>query len=252
VQNYIETYRKQDYMGFIQAIVLRVGDDVWFYNSEVTITEDLINHSYPNYFLSKIIFYPDTKAMLDITELEFSACKPGKIQFINSNDKNKKMRKKPYYKFIRDYIGQNSLFMCGMDVIIENENNEIAIGKRADDLRWAIPAGAKEINESIIQTVHTECIEELGIEVTEPTLMALFSGPKCKSIYPNGDKVQFIIFLFKTKHKAGNIKANDSENSQVEWIDREKLFSKVSEKMFKAEKIYNSFNDEIFLDQFDD
>jgi hypothetical protein len=187
LEEYIKKYRNQNYPGIIQAVKIRIGNEVWFYNTSVTISDDIANHNYENVFLSEIIQYTDLENNLDVTELVFSKTISGTPIYRSRYAQENVDRKEPYFKRIRKYIGQDYLFSCGMTVMIENEKNEIAIGRRSDEHRWAFPAGAKEINEPIIKTVHTETMEELGIKISTPQLMAVFSGEKCKTTYPNGE-----------------------------------------------------------------
>jgi ADP-ribose pyrophosphatase YjhB (NUDIX family) len=203
------------------------------------------------YFFSEIIQYTDLENNLDVTELVFSKTISGTPIYRSRYAQENVDRKEPYFKRIRKYIGQDYLFSCGMTVMIENEKNEIAIGRRSDEHRWAFPAGAKEINEPIIKTVHTETMEELGIKISTPQLMAVFSGEKCKTTYPNGDKMHYLTFLFKAKYKNGKLHVNDNENTEVSWIHKDQLFNVVTERLFKREQIYNSFDGNVFLDRFE-
>lgn len=251
MHNYIAEYRRLNYSGPIQAVRIRVGDDSWFYNTALTITEDLAAHSYEKVFISEIRHYEDREENLDIMELVFSDIERGAPAYVNLYNSSLWNRDIPYFRKVREYIGHDYLFSPGASMIIENDRGEVAIARRSDDSRWAFPGGMKEPGESIIDTVHHETLEELGITVKNPRLLGIYSGKQCRVVYPNRDQVQFLIFLFKAEYESGELQVNDGENTHVAWIPRVEMFDRVSEKMISRSGVYTSFDGRVALDRFD-
>lgn len=172
MKKYIEHYRESGYKGLIQVVKLKVKNESWLYNSKNTILEDLAEHNYSDLYFISINHYIDNDQMLDITELQFCDKKTAidvGILCLNNGEK----RIVPYYKEIREYIGNNTLFSTGMSLLVENDDNEFAIGRRSDNEKWDFPAVSKELKESIIETVNTEIMEEFGIEVNELHLIGI-------------------------------------------------------------------------------
>lgn len=134
----------------------------------------------------------------------------------------------------------------GMCVIIEKEN-KIAIAKRTDTGEWSLPVGMKELSESIIENVHEEVMEELGILIKNPELKAITSGLKNVVRYPNGDQIKFVNFLFSARYKDGILQPNDNEHLEVKWVKKDKVEEVLSERFLYRYKIYQIYKDRIIV-----
>ncbi|MBN1649291.1 MAG: NUDIX domain-containing protein [Spirochaetales bacterium] len=251
MRKYIRHYRTQGYKGLIQAVRIRTDRESWLYDSEQTVAEDLVAHNYPDQCLSAVRHYSDAEEGLDITELQFSAgCTvqdAGDALIRNQYAHRERARHIPYYRQIRKHIGNDTLFSCGMSVIIENDRNQVAIARRADSGEWAFPAGAKELEESILDTLHTEVMEELGIEINDPVLLAVISGNDYRVTYPNGHRMHYLSFLFKAGYQGGTLRVNDAENLETAWVDKSELFGIVSEHFVKRQNIYESYSGRVIF-----
>lgn len=250
MDTFIKGLRAHHYQGLIQCVKIRVGDTYWFFNPTETLSTALKKFHPLKLGLSEIVQYVDHKNQLDITELVFTPAYQGPPKFVIQYPRDSPARTLPYFKPIRQHLGKACLFSPGISVIVENERNEIAIGKRADEAYWAFPAGAKELQEPLSDTVHLEVMEEFGITISQLQLMAIFSGEKCKTQYPNGDIMQYLVFLFKAKYDSGQLCANDAENTDVKWIPKDQVFSQVTEVLFKREHVYRSFKGSVLIDPF--
>ncbi len=238
---YIKKYRNLGYKDLIQVVKIKVDKSEWFFDSKKTIGEDLIGHGYNGHNLLSVKHYIDEDHNLDVTQLEFKKDFCGLVSFNNSYNNLTSDRDQQYYKKIRKYIGNKVLFSCGMSVIIKNRYSETAIAKRSDDKTWAFPAGGKELSEPILETLNSEVMEELGIEIKNPILVAIISGDSFKVTYANGHKMHYISFIFKADYKSGELRVNDHENSAVEWVKKDKLYNIVSDKFISRQKLYESY-----------
>lgn len=218
----IKHCRDAGYQGLIQAVKVTTEKESWLLNSENTIFEELEQYGYNNYHLNRVHNYIDHKEGLDITELEFS--KNRKAEMVTFKAENNSIRNTlPYYKVVREFIGNSMLFSCGISIIIENDNGEYVIGRRSDNGKWAFPAGSKELGECILNTVHNEVMEEFGIEVQSLELLGLLSGDELKVTYPNGHQMHYLGFVFYGRYKSGDLLVNDHENTEVRWVTMDEL-----------------------------
>ncbi|GAB6108277.1 NUDIX domain-containing protein [Fusibacter bizertensis] len=57
-----------------------------------------------------------------------------------------------YISNLRRHIGTQPIIMCGANVIIINEKDEILLHHRTDQDWWGLPGGAMELGESMEET----------------------------------------------------------------------------------------------------
>jgi len=246
MQGIIESYRKCNYTGLIQVVEIDVDGNRWFYNSNKSLQEDIKNHGFEEFCLVGIHHYTDNNQNLEVTCISFTI---NNINIFNrkiSSELKGSDRTIPYYKKLRQFIGNNTLFCMGMCVIIEKEN-KIAVAKRTDTGEWSLPAGMKELSETIIENVHGEIMEELGISIHKPELKAITSGLKNRVRYPNGDQIKFVNFLFYARYKDGILQPNDNENLEVKWIEKDKVEEILSERFLYRYKIYQNCKDRVIV-----
>jgi len=247
MEQYIKSYREKGYPGLIQVLQIRAGAQTWLYNASKTLLEDLEDHRIDRPKHITISQYLDKERGLDIVELE---CDPQNQKTAIQEPKTVAARGErglPYYKVIREYIGKADLFSCGVCMVLENEAGKIAIAKRSDTGEWSLPAGSRELGESLEHTVHAEAQEELGISLSQLKLLAIQSGSAFSFAYPNGHQVSFVSFLYYAKHKGGLLKVNDSENTEVLWADDLELRSRLSPRYLQRYQVYKTYTDQLIL-----
>jgi ADP-ribose pyrophosphatase YjhB (NUDIX family) len=86
------------------------------------------------------------------------------------------------------------LFVGARGVVIDDQNRLLLI-QRSDNHRWAIPAGAMELGESIEECAIRETFEETGLRATSLTPFAFYT----KYTYTNeyGHTYQQILMSFR-------------------------------------------------------
>lgn len=137
-----------------------------------------------------------------------------------------------YIGELRKAVGNQRIISVSCGVIIENEKEEILLQFRADTKNYGVPGGNMELGESLTETLKREIFEEIGLEIetSQANIFGVYSGDKCITIYPNGDEVQYVVFIFHMKIKSNVIfKNNFSESSYLRYFSRNNLPEDIKE-----------------------
>lgn len=81
--------------------------------------------------------------------------------------------------------------------IIRDSKGRVLLQQRSDYGDWGLPGGGMNPGETIQETMIREVIEETGLTVKDCEFYAVYSGPRMEYTYPDGNKVVFVMFLFK-------------------------------------------------------
>ena len=117
-----------------------------------------------------------------------------------------------YIKRVRATLGNQKILIPATAIVILNERNEILLQLRDDYSLWGLPGGLMDLGETVLECVVRETLEETGLQIKNPTLFGVFSGPKFEARYPNGDETAPVILGFFTKQYEGDL-LNSSEES---------------------------------------
>lgn len=128
-----------------------------------------------------------------------------------------------YIKFIREKIGHQNIFLNFSAAVILNNSNEVLLQQRGDSKQWGLPGGAMELGESAEKTIIREVLEETGLSVKPYEFLGIYTHPKYKTSYPNGDKCQPILFVFYCKIKQGSFKIDGKETLNLKFFSFDNL-----------------------------
>ena len=133
-----------------------------------------------------------------------------------------------YVKYIRSKMGQKKvIFPSSVACIIKDDL--VLIQKRSDFNQWGFPGGTMELGESFEETLLREVKEETNLDIKIKYLQGVYS--KYETIYPNGDKVQFVTSCFVCEPLSDDLRI-DSESKELKYEkisnikDNYKLFDK--------------------------
>ena len=128
-----------------------------------------------------------------------------------------------YISDLRDFVGHEPLIMVGAGVIVQNQEGEILLQKRADNHLWGIPGGALEIGETLEEAGKRELFEETGLIANEMKLLNIFSGPELYNKYPNGDVVYNVATIYACRDYGGTLNLDPYETEEVRFFKLNEL-----------------------------
>src|ERR1700694_2531117 len=71
--------------------------------------------------------------------------------------------------------------------VVTDEHDRIVLIRRRDNDLWALPGGAMELGESIVDTAVREVKEETGLDVEVTGLIGVYSNPHHVMAYTDGE-----------------------------------------------------------------
>lgn len=117
-----------------------------------------------------------------------------------------------YISYIRSKVGHDKIILNFAGGILANDEGKVLMQLRGDKKTWAIPGGTMELGESSVDTAKREFLEETGVEVEAIRLLNVYTN--FEEIYPNGDKVQTIVFIYELK-AVSEIKIENFQNEET-------------------------------------
>jgi ADP-ribose pyrophosphatase YjhB (NUDIX family) len=128
-----------------------------------------------------------------------------------------------YLKEIRKLTGSCRLFVPGVRAIIIDEAGDILLQRRTDSGLWGLPGGSVELDETVLEALKREVVEETSLNVIDAEPMGVYCGPNQKFVYPNGDQVQCFAIAFIVKKWEGHPQADHVEGSEMRFFPSSQL-----------------------------
>ena len=150
-----------------------------------------------------------------------------------------------YISYIRSKVRHDKVILNFAGGILADEEGRVLLQLRGDKKTWAIPGGAMELEETSLQAAVREFYEETGIAVEAKRLLNVYTN--FAETYPNGDKVQTVVFLYELQA----LENVDISNFHNEETLRLGFFSK--EEIAELENVSDKHRlmlDEYFSDSF--
>ena len=99
-----------------------------------------------------------------------------------------------YISYILSKVRHDKVILNFAGGILADEEGRVFLQLRGDKKTWAIPGGAMELGETSLQAAVREFYEETGVSVEAKRLLNVYTN--FDESYPNGDKVQTVVFLY--------------------------------------------------------
>ena len=118
----------------------------------------------------------------------------------------------------------NSL-VPSVNVVVVNDAGEVLMIRRSDNDNWAVPGGAIDLGESMVEAAIRETREESGIECRITGIVGIYTDPRHVILYTsNGEARQEFSIVLTASAVSGTPTPSD-ESSEVAWVRREDLGS---------------------------
>ena len=123
----------------------------------------------------------------------------------------------PYVAQIRGLVGQRTLLLPAVSLIINDDDGRFLLVRQDDVGPWFTVGGMVEPDEDPLTAAHREAIEEIGTDVTIHGLLGAFGGPGYRFRYRNGDEVSYVCIAYRaTVH--GEPVPDMDEVGEVGWF----------------------------------
>jgi 8-oxo-dGTP pyrophosphatase MutT (NUDIX family) len=116
----------------------------------------------------------------------------------------------------------NSL-VPSVNVVVVNDAGDVLMIRRSDNDNWAVPGGAIDLGESMVQAAIRETREETGIECEITGLVGIYTDPKHIILYTSNGEARQEFSILLTGVPTGGQPTRSSESSEVRWVPRDEL-----------------------------
>lgn len=128
----------------------------------------------------------------------------------------------PYLAALRSKVGSELLLLPSVAVVVRDGEGRLLLVRDRDSDEWGLPAGGIEPTEAPIEAAHRELREETGVTSVELVLSAALGGARFRHTYPNGDRVEYAIFVY-----AGTVPSDEATGrTDVEEIADVRFFAR--------------------------
>ena len=127
-----------------------------------------------------------------------------------------------YLGRVRSSVGDaDTLLFVGARGVVIDEQNRLLLIRRSDNNRWAIPAGAMELGESIEECAIRETWEETGLRATELAPFAFYTRYTYTNEY--GHTYQQILMSFRISAWEGELVRQTEESVDAGFFPMDAL-----------------------------
>ncbi|GAA4419596.1 NUDIX domain-containing protein [Georgenia halophila] len=117
---------------------------------------------------------------------------------------------------LRAHIGHDLLWLPGVTGVVLDDDDQVLLGRRADNGLWALPSGILEPGEEPAVGLIREIEEETAVVAEAVALTSVSAGHRVT--YPNGDVSQYLDLTFLCRYVSGEARVADDESIDVAWL----------------------------------
>ena len=110
-----------------------------------------------------------------------------------------------------------------VNVVVTNASGDVLLIRRSDNQNWAVPGGAIDLGESMVQAAVRETREETGIDCEITGLVGIYTDPKHLILYTSDGEVRQEFSIVLTGRATGGTPTRSSESSDVRWVPKDDL-----------------------------
>lgn len=123
-----------------------------------------------------------------------------------------------YLGRLRALAGDMPLLFVGGRGVLRDTEGRVLLIRRADNGLWALPGGAMELGESIIECAIREVWEETGLRADGGTPFAIYSGPRYTRTNTFGDTYQLVVVAFMLSGWTGELAPDPEEATDADFF----------------------------------
>lgn len=110
-----------------------------------------------------------------------------------------------------------------VNVVVENDQKRILLIRRSDNGNWALPGGAIDLGESMVQAAVRETAEETGINCEVTGLVGIYTDPKHIILYTSNNEARQEFSILLTARAISGKPTPSNESVEVLWVDRARI-----------------------------
>jgi 8-oxo-dGTP pyrophosphatase MutT (NUDIX family) len=118
----------------------------------------------------------------------------------------------------------NSL-VPSVNAVVTNDAGDLLMIKRSDNDNWAIPGGAIDLGESMVDAAVRETREETGIDCEVTGIVGIYTDPRHVILYTSNGEVRQEFSIVVTARPLGGEPTPSSESTEVRWVPRNDVLS---------------------------
>jgi 8-oxo-dGTP pyrophosphatase MutT (NUDIX family) len=112
-----------------------------------------------------------------------------------------------------------------VNVIVTDDQERILLIRRTDNENWAVPGGAIDLGESMLDAAVRETKEESGIDCQITGITGIYTDPKHVILYTSNGEVRQEFSIVLTARPVGGQPTPSNETSEVRWVPRSEVDS---------------------------
>ena len=105
--------------------------------------------------------------------------------------------------------------VASVNVVVTNAAGEVLLIRRSDNDNWALPGGAIDLGESMVQAAVRETREETGIDCEVTGLVGIYTDPKHVILYTSNGEARQEFSIVLTARAIGGEPTRSEESSEV-------------------------------------
>lgn len=126
-----------------------------------------------------------------------------------------------YITKIREKIGHDYILLPSVTILVFDKANRVLLVRHANNNVWVAPGGMIEPDESPEAAAIREMEEETGCKVSLTNILGVYGGPEFRVQYQNGDRVGYVMIVYKAEIIGGSIKPDGREIHEIQFFSFE-------------------------------
>ena len=123
-----------------------------------------------------------------------------------------------FIRRLREKVGSDLLLVPTVGAVVYDAARHILVVRHLGWGRWSFPGGIVEPLETPANAIVRELWEETGLHIKPTRLIGVYAGDRCKTVYPNGDQICYVLTMFECAVLDGFLKPDDEEIDRAEFL----------------------------------